>query len=356
ALYGSRASNGVIIITTKKGTKGKLRFNFNTMVSAGVIGDKVDVLSADEVRNIINTDAAATGNNTYKNLLGTANTNWQDEIYRAAIGFDNTISASGSIGNLPFRASIGYLNQDGILKTNNFKRISSALNLSPKFLKDHLSVNLSVKASQTKNRFADEGAIGSAISFDPTKPVMSGNKNWGGYYEWLQANNAPIDLATRNPLGLLELRNNNSEVGRVIGNVQVDYKLHFFPDLHVLLNFGLDRLSGSGDDNTDSVSATNYKTRGRFVHYEQTKTNTLADVSLFYTKEIKSIKSKIDVLVGHSYQAFRTNTNNYAAYGQDGALIPGSTPNFPDDESEFRLESYIGRVNFTFNNKYLLTA
>ncbi len=356
ALYGSRASNGVIIITTKKGTKGKLRFNFNTMVSAAVIGDKVDVLSADEVRNIINADATATGNNTYKSLLGTANTNWQDEIYRAAIGFDNTISASGSIGNLPFRASIGYLNQDGILKTNNFKRISSALNLSPKFLKDHLSVNLSVKASQTKNRFADEGAIGSAISFDPTKPVMSGNKNWGGYYEWLQANNAPIDLATRNPLGLLELRNNNSEVGRVIGNVQVDYKLHFFPDLHVLLNFGLDRLSGSGDDNTDSVSATNYKTRGRFVHYEQTKTNTLADVSLFYTKEIKSIKSKIDVLVGHSYQAFRTNTNNYAAYGQDGALIPGSTPNFPDDESEFRLESYIGRINFTFNNKYLLTA
>lgn len=356
ALYGSRASNGVIIITTKKGTKGKLRFNFNTMVSAAVIGDKVDVLSADEVRNIINADATATGNNTYKSLLGTANTNWQDEIYRAAIGFDNTISASGSIGNLPFRASIGYLNQDGILKTNNFKRISSALNLSPKFLKDHLSVNLSVKASQTKNRFADEGAIGSAISFDPTKPVMSGNKNWGGYYEWLQANNAPIDLATRNPLGLLELRNNNSEVGRVIGNVQVDYKLHFFPDLHVLLNFGLDRLSGSGDDNTDSVSATNYKTRGRFVHYEQTKTNTLADVSLFYTKEIKSIKSKIDVLVGHSYQAFRTNTNNYAAYGQDGALIPGSTPNFPDDESEFRLESYIGRINFTFNSKYLLTA
>lgn len=356
ALYGSRASNGVIIITTKKGTKGKLRFNFNTQVSAGIIGEKVEVLSADEVRNIINADAVATGINTYKNLLGTANTDWQDEIYQAAIGFDNTISVSGSLGKLPFRASIGYLNQDGNLKTNNFQRISSSLNLSPKFLKDHLSVNLSVKASQTKNRFADEGAIGSAISFDPTKPVMSGNKNWGGYYEWLQANNAPIDLSTRNPMALLNLRNNNSEVGRVIGNVQVDYKLHFFPDLHVLLNFGLDRSSGSGDDNTDSVSATNYKTMGRFVHYEQTKTNTLADVSLFYTKEIKSIKSKIDVLVGHSYQAFRTNTNNYAAYGQDGSLIPGSSPNFPDDESEFRLESYIGRVNFTFNNKYLLTA
>ena len=356
ALYGSRASNGVIIITTKKGTKGKVKFNFNTVISAGIIGDKVDVLSADQVRSIITADATATGNNTYKNLLGTANTKWQDEIYQSAIGFDNTISASGSIKNLPFRVSIGYLNQDGILKTNNFQRISSALNLSPKFLKDHLSVNLSVKASQTKNRFADEGAIGSAISFDPTKPVYSGNKSWGGYYEWLQANNAPIDLATRNPLALLNLRNNNSEVSRMIGNVQIDYKLHFFPDLHVLLNLGLDHSSGSGDDNTDSVSATNYKTKGRFVHYEQKKNNTLADVSLFYTKELKSIRSKMDVLVGHSYQAFRTNTNNFASYGQDGVLIPGSTPSFPDDESEFRLDSYIGRVNFTFNNKYLLTA
>ena len=356
ALYGSRASNGVIIITTKKGVKGKLRFNFNTMISAATVGKTVDVLSGDEIRSIVNADAAATGNNTYKNLLGTANTNWQDEIYRTAIGFDNTFSVSGGIGEMPFRASVGFLNQDGILKTNNFKRISSALNLSPKFLKDHLAVNLSVKASQTKNRFADEGAIGSAISFDPTKPVMSGNKNWGGYYEWLQSNLAPIDLATRNPVGLLELRHNNSTVSRVIGNVQVDYKLHFFPDLHILLNLGLDHTSGSGNDNIDSVSATNYKTKGRFVQYDQSKTNTLADVQLFYTKEIKSIKSKVDVLIGHSYQAFRTNTNNYAAYGQDGTLIPGSTPTFPDDESEFRLESYIGRVNFTIYNKYLLTA
>ena len=356
ALYGSRASNGVIIITTKKGTKGKMKFNYNTQLSAGIVGQTVDILSGDDIRSIINADAAATGNNIYKNLLGTANTDWQDEIYQSAIGFDNTISASGSIGNLPFRASIGYLNQDGTLKTNNFKRISSTLNLSPKFFKDHLSVNLSVKASQTKNRFANEGAIGSAISFDPTKPVMSGNKNWGGYYEWLQSNNAPIDLATRNPVALLMLRNNNSELSRVIGNVQLDYKLHFFPDLHVLLNMGIDYGSGSGNDNTDSVSATNYKTRGRFVYYEQKKTNTLADVSLLYVKELKGLRSKIDVLVGHSYQAFRTNTNFFAAYGQDGIVIPGSNPTFPDDESEFRLESYLGRVNFTIHDKYLLTA
>lgn len=356
ALYGSRASNGVLIITTKKGVRGKLKFNYNTNFSVGVVGETVDVLSADEVRRIINDDAAATGNDTYKNMLGAASTDWQDEIYRPAFGFDNTISASGSVGSLPFRASLGFLNQDGILKTDNFKRYSASLNLSPKLFDDHLSINFSAKGSQTRNNFADAGAIGSAISFDPTQPVYSGSKNWGGYYEWLQSDGAPIDLATRNPVALLEQRENKSKVGRVLSNVQLDYKLHFFPDLHVLVNLGVDYSSGSGNDNIDSASATNYKTRGRFVYYEQKKTNTLADVQLFYTKEFKNIRSKIDVLVGHSYQSFLTETNNYAAYGQDGVLIPGSTPTFPDDESEFRLESYIGRVNFTLLNKYLLTA
>lgn len=356
ALYGSRASNGVLIITTKKGSRGKLRFNFNTVLSAAAIGKSTDVLSGDQIREIINADATATGNNTYKNLLGTANTDWQDEIFRTAIGTDNTLSASGSLGALPFRVSVGYLNQNGILETNNFKRYSSSLNLTPKLFKDHLSVNVAFKASATRTRIADEGAVGSAVSFDPTKPVYSGNKNWGGYYEWLQSNGAPIDLSTRNPLGLLELRNYDTKVGRVISNVQLDYKLHFFPDLHVLVNLGIDHASGKGDDNWDSVSATNYKTRGRFAHFEQSKTSTLTDVSLYYTKDLKSIRSKIDVLAGHSYQTFVTKTDNFAAYGEDGVLVPGTTPSFPDDKAEYRLESYIGRVNLTVLDKYLLTA
>jgi TonB-dependent starch-binding outer membrane protein SusC len=356
ALYGSRASNGVIIITTKKGTKGKLRFSYNTLFSVGTVAKTVDVLSGDQVRSIINADAAASGNNSYKNILGTANTDWQNEIFRSAIGFDNTVSASGAIANIPFRASIGYLNQNGTLKTNNFKRASASLNLSPKFFSDHLSVNISVKASQTKNVFADEGAIGSAISFDPTKPVLSGNKNWGGYYEWLQTDLKPIDLSTRNPLALLNLRDNTSQVGRLIGNIQLDYKLHFFPDLHVLVNLGIDRSSGEGNDNIDSVSATNYKTKGRFSYYEQKKKSNLADVSLFYTKELKSIKSKVDVLIGHSYQNFLTEVSNFPSFGQDGSLIPNTTPNFATDRPEFRLESYIGRLNFSLQDKYLITA
>ncbi|HQZ74048.1 MAG: SusC/RagA family TonB-linked outer membrane protein [Chitinophagaceae bacterium] len=366
ALYGSRASNGVLIVTTKKGVKGKLRFNYNNLFSVGTVGKTVEVLTAGQVTDIINSDAAETGNNTYKNLLGSSNTNWQDEIYQSAFGIDNTISVSGGLGNVPFRASLGYLNQDGILKTNNFNRFSTALNLSPKLFENHLAVNLSVKASQTKNTFANEGAIGSSIAFDPTKPVLSGNKEWGGYYEWLQANNLPIDLSTRNPLGLLNLRDNTSKVGRVIGNVDLDYKLHFFPDLHIKMNFGLDYLSGSGNDNIDSVSATNYKTGGRKTFYEQKKVNTLADIFLFYEKNIKSIDSKIDVLVGHSYQDFLTKVYNYPSFSYRAIADPnnpakkdtiqGSEPTFPDDNPRFRLESYLARVNFSIMNKYLITA
>lgn len=234
ALYGSRASNGVLIITTKKGTRGKVKFNFNTQESVSAVAKYVDVLTANEIRNIVTADAAATGNNTYKNLLGSANTEWQKEIYQKAFASDNNISASGTAGPIPFRISAGYLTQNGVLKTNHFNRLSSSLNLSPKFFNDYLSVNLAVKVSQTKNRFADEGAIGSAVTFDPTQPVISSNK-FGGYYEWLQANANPIDLANRNSVALLNLRNNTSTVNRIVGNIQLDYKLHFLPETSAIV-------------------------------------------------------------------------------------------------------------------------
>ena len=365
ALYGSRASNGVIIITTKKGGKGALRFNFNNVTSVGMIADYVDVLSANEIRGIINRDATATGNNTYKAMLGTANTDWQKEIYQAAIGVDNTISASGSLGNIPFRASVGYLNQNGILKTNNFSRISTAINLSPKLLNDNLSVNISVKASQTQNRFANEGAIGNAVTFDPTQPVLSGNRNWGGYYEWI-AGGLPNDLSNRNPVGLLMLRDNRSTVNRVIGNAQLEYTLPFFRDLKLQANLGMDFADGSGNDNTDSVSATAFRDGGRRNYYEQQKVNQLADVGLFYAKDIKKLKSKVDVLVAHSYQSFLTKVSNFPSLSYRRIYDPanpakkdtiiGSEPVFLTDRPEYRLESYIGRINYTLMNKYLITA
>jgi len=359
ALYGSRASNGVLIITTKKGAAGKVKFTYNTQLSLGAITDKVDVLNGDQIRKIINDYSAETGSTVYKNLLGTANTDWQDEIYRKAFGFDNSISASGAVKNVPFRASLGYLTQDGILKTDHFNRLSATLNVSPKFLDNHLSVNLSLKASQTKNTFADGGAVGAAASFDPTQDIRSNNK-YGGYFEWLDAAGKPIGTnggsSQPNPISLLEFRDNRSTVNRIIGNIQVDYKLHFFPDLHVLLNLGLDKTKGSGNDKIDSLLVTNANTGGRYSYYQQKKTNMLFDAQLFYTKDIKSINSKVDVLVGHSYQDFYTNVFNYGSVNQKGDTISTSIPTLRTDKPQNRLESYLGRVNFTYNNKYLLTA
>jgi iron complex outermembrane receptor protein len=359
ALYGSRASNGVILVTTKKGAKGKIKFNFNSQLSVSAISKEVSVLNGDQIRDIINADASVSGSNTYKNLLGKANTDWQKQIYQEAIGFDNNISATGSVKNIPFRLSLGYLDQQGILLTDKFNRISTALNLSPKFFNDHLSVNVNVKYSNTKNNFANQDAVGAAASFDPTQAVMDATHGgrWGGYYEWLQPGTTlPMDLATRNPVALLELRHNSSNVNRVIGNMQLDYKLHFFPDLHIQANLGMDNASGSGNDNKDSIMATDYKTAGSYAYYKQSKQNTLAEVSLFYTKDIKSIRSKVDALLLHGYQDFVTNVNNYPSYGQNGVVIANSVPTYATDKPEYRLESYLGRINYSYDNKYYLTA
>ncbi|MFT3902329.1 MAG: SusC/RagA family TonB-linked outer membrane protein [Niabella sp.] len=362
ALYGSRASNGVMIITTKKGKSGKFQFNFNTKQSVSVVGDKVDVLTGDEIRDIVTKDAAASGLNTWKDLLGTANTNWQDLIYQNAYGNENNLSATGALKFnefvLPVRASVGYLDQDGVLRTNNFKRISSSLNLSPKFFKDHLAVNVNAKYANTKNRFADEGAIGSAIVFDPTQVPYDPASKWGGYFQWLKSNGEPINTnggsIAPNPLDLLYLRDNRSTVDRVVGNVQLDYKFHFLPDLHFLVNFGMDNSYGSGTDLSDSSSVSNWQTKGRVTQYKQNKKNQLTDVSFTYAKRVSDVFN-LDALVLHSYQTFKTDVFNYASYGQDGKVIEATVPRFDTDYPEFRLESYLGRLNMGIYN-FLFTA
>jgi TonB-dependent starch-binding outer membrane protein SusC len=362
ALYGSRATNGVLIITTKKGTKGKVKFNFNTNLSLGKVVKKVDVFTGDEIRSIINAEASKPGgSNGYKLLMGNSNTDWQNEIFQKALGIDNNLSASGAAfqNKLPFRISGGYLTQDGILKTDNFKRSSISLNLAPKFFDDNLSINFNFKYANTKYNHADGGAVGAAATFDPTQPVNSSNK-FGGYFEWLDAAGKPKgtngNASNPNPLSLLNFRKNIEKVNRTLTNVQLDYKLHFLPDLHVLANVGVDITTQNGNDNIDSILVTNQTTAGKYAQYKQNKKNTIAEFSLLYAKELKKINSKFDVLIGHGYQAFETDVFNFANYNQAGKLITGSTPTFPTDKQENRLESYFGRVNYTLNNKYLLTA
>ncbi len=355
-LYGSRATNGVLIITTKKGTGGKTRYNFNTKYSVGEVKDYIKVLSGDEVRAIINADALSSGSNLYKNQLGTENTNWQTLIYQKAIGVENNISASGTYRaangsfRLPFRASVGYLNQTGVLRTNKFDRVTAAFNLTPKFLNDNLAITVSTKFADTKNRFANEGAIGNAVSFDPTQAVYA-NTKFKGFNEYLK-DGRPNPLAPKNPLGLLENKFDIGYVDRAIGNVQADYRLHFFPDLHIIVNAAIDYTKTFGYNTVDSLSAEAYDVKGSYSNYKASKLNTLLEQSLFYSKEIPSIKSKVDVLALHSYQNFNSKYNNYPSY--TGVTI--TQPTFPFDRQQNRLESLLGRVNYTYNNKYLITA
>jgi len=359
AIYGSRASNGVLIITTKKGKSGKPQFNFNTLVGVYTKSGEIDVLSADELRTYVN----ANGDAAQKALLGTANTNWQNEIYQTAISSDNNLSVSGAIKKIPYRASVGYLNQNGILKTGNLQRTSAAINLSPKFFKDALKVDINLKGSASKNRFANEGAIGAAVTFDPTKPIYSGNNRFGGYYEWRDANSATglRALAPLNPLGLLEQRDDRSNVLRSIGNVQLDYKIPFVDGLRANLNVGYDVAKGNGTiviNDSAAMSYRRFNDANNVFHggvnneYRQERSNTLLDFYLNYVKE--SNIGRFDVLAGYSYQDFKTTNYNFADKTFDNTTVV--VPNFPFDIPQNRLIGFYGRLNYSYKGRYLLTA
>lgn len=353
AIYGSRASNGVIIITTKKGRKGKPSFTFNTQLSASTNRKQVDVLSADELRDLI----AKQGNANAKTLIGTANTNWQNEIFHTAFTADNNLSVSGSAGNLPYRLSLGYLDQNGILRTGYLKRTSVALNLNPSLLSNHLKINLNLKGSQSNNKFANEGAIGAAVSFNPTQPVYSRNSRFGGYYEWIDpSTNKPNTLAPRNPIGLLEERDDRSTVQRSIGNVQFDYSLHFLPELHANLNLGYDVAKGTGTVYVPDSAASNYARGGINNQYRQEKTNKLMEAYFSYNKEVPSIRSRFDAVAGYSYQDFLTKDFFFADYNAAGVKLPNSDPRFEFNEPQNTLISFFGRLNYALKNKYLLTG
>jgi TonB-dependent starch-binding outer membrane protein SusC len=357
AIYGTRASNGVIIITTKKGKSGGVKVTFSSVNSIAAITKKVDVLTADQFRTIVN----AKGTAAQKAMLGAANTDWQDEIYQSAFSTDNNISVSGGIKNLPYRFSVGYQNQDGVLKTDNLQKTSLALVLNPTFFDNHLKVDINLKGAFQKNRFANTGAIGSAISFDPTQPVFVKSNRFGGYYEWLDAGSATglMALAGRNPVGLLQQRVNEGNPQRGIGNIQLDYKVHFLPDLHAKLNVGYDLSEGKGTTFVSDSAASGYLaggTGGENNQYRQTKKNSLLEFYLNYVKELKSINSRIDVTAGYSYNNYLTTNYNYASYNARGTKYPNTDPSFAFNKPEHTLISYFGRVNYAFKDKYLLTA
>ena len=360
AIYGSRASNGVIIITTKKGRVGKPVVTFNTTFAIAKIEKKVSVLSPQQFRSFVQTHGSAES----VKLLGQYNTDWQNQIYQTALSTDNNLSVSGGYKNMPYRYSVGYLNQEGILKTDKLSRYSFGANISPRFFDDHLKIDLNVKASVSETRFANQGAIGAAVNFDPTKPVYSGSNRFGGYFEYPDSTSVTglKSLAPLNPVGLLFQRRDLSEVRRSIGNALIDYKVHFLPDLHVNMNLGYDVSTGLGTIFVPDSAASSYertpdkKHGGIDTKYRQTKANTLFEFYLNYAKDISSIKSHIDVVAGYAYQNFLTTNYNFADYTADGIMVPNTTPDFPFDKPENTLISYYGRLNYSFNGKYFLTG
>ncbi|MBC7850763.1 MAG: SusC/RagA family TonB-linked outer membrane protein, partial [Chitinophagaceae bacterium] len=367
AIYGSRASNGVILITTKKGKAGKTRFNFGAQGFAQVRSGEVDVLTADQIREVVTTK----GLTTDAGKLGTESTDWQDEIYKVAFGQDLNLSASGAAANgkLPFRISGGFLNQDGILRTGNFKRQTVAINLSPRLFNDRLKVDFNIKGARTTNKFAEEGAIGSAIAFDPTQPVRVNSNRFGGFFEYVD--NAtfgapPRDLAPRNPISLLEMRDAQSEVLRSIGNLQLDYSIPWVSGLRANVNVGFDYQKGEGTTLVSDSAASTYRrwevVNNQVVHfggvntqYKNTRYNLLADFYLNYVKDIDRIKSRIDVMAGYGYQDFNFKDYAYADFRYDGSERENTRPAFDTYPSEYLLKSVYGRLNYTLANKYVLT-
>lgn len=405
AIYGSRASNGVIIITTKKGKSGKPTVNFAANLYVNTARKTWKVLDANQFRSLLESrgmDAALAA-------TGDANTDWQDEVLRTTVSSDYSLSVGGTAGWLPYHAEISYTNNNGIIKTSKMDRVTMGFNLSPKFFDNHLSVNANVKGYYIRNNFADAGALSSAISFDPThpvrsnEPIVSGNSGfqylYNGYYE-VHNNGTLDDNAALNPMGLLEQRDNHANVYRSNGNLQLDYSLHFLPDLHLNLNLGYDVMKSNLVDNWAANSATAYKNHehyGGAYNFDQYqfRSNTLLNFYLNYKKEVESIYSNFDVTAGYDWQRFYNDGHYTGANGNSGYRVsPGlNTPTYlgkneagqqtygvtinestipllgqnfqndgvsPDGDyhwaDRYQLLSFFGRLNYTFKDRYLLTV
>ena len=365
AIYGSRASNGVIVITTKKGNSGKPKVTLDMTATVQTIKNKVDVLDAMGLYNFMqanygdNADAmAALG--AMNNGVPVYNTNWQDEIYRTSLSEELNASVTGGYQNkaktfkMPYRVSAGWLNDNGILKTSSMNRGTVGLNLTPTLLDDRLTINLNGKGVFTNNNFADEGAIGAAVKYIPTKPVFDEN---GNYTIW-QTNGAPNTMSVLNPVAQLEQQDKNSYVRRFVGNAQFDYKFKFLEGLRANLNLGLDISTSNGYNVSEYQSEISYhdKTQngaGLWEKYTQLRRDQTLEFYLAYAKELPAIKSRFDVLGGYSWQHFFNSTTDYKESNDGNHTAYATTPYF---KTESYLVSFFGRLNYTLLDRYMLTA
>ena len=333
AIYGSRASNGVIIITTKKGKSGDLKVTYNGNVSVSEIGNQVDNLSASQFRDYVTTFGSA----NQQSVLGDASTNWQNEIYRKALGTDHNVALSGGVDNINYRVSVGLTDMNGILKRDNMNRATTAVALIGNFFDNHLKIEVNNKTSVMKNNYSNRGAIGSAVTFDPTQSIRNDD---GTYFEWND------QLAGRNPVALLNQFNNFGTNVRSLGNVQTEYKLHFFPDLKLVANLGYDYTTGRsyGSSNPDYA----YDVTDSYETKNFSK-NRLMDLFFNYKKDIKAFKGSVELTAGYNYQNFQYFGGGFSV---NNAITAPNNPYF----NELNLQSFFGRAIVNFYDKYILTA
>ncbi|GAB2951985.1 TonB-dependent receptor [Hymenobacter coalescens] len=358
AIYGSRASNGVLLVTTKRGIAGeKTRVNVSTQHSIATPNKYVDVLSGDEFRALVN----ARGTERQKSLLGSANTDWQKEIFRSAYTTDNAASVTGSLGSkVPYRVSAGYLGQQGLLRNNDLKRYTGSIGLTPVLLDGTLRIDLNVKGSWIDNNFSDQGAVGGAVFFDPTQPVRSTEAQfapYGGYFQFLQPNGNLSALAARNPVALIEQRRDRSTVKRSIGNAQIDYQLPFLRGLSANVNAGYDIQRGRGTVFTPTNAAADFNRRGRNNNSGQDRDNLLLETFAKYNREFGA--NRLELLAGYSWQQFKNTEYNFPELRADRTLFQRATAAYNGDSTivqQLNLLSFYGRANFNLNGKYLFTA
>ena len=372
AIYGSRASNGVIIITTKKGQAGaRPTISYDGNVSVSTVKSTVDVMDGDQFRSFIK-DIWGEDSEAYSKL-GNANTDWQKEIFRPAVSTDHNLTISGGLKNMPYRVSFGYTNQNGIVKTSKFERYTASVSLAPSFFEDHLKVNANLKGMIAKNRYADGSAVGSAVSFDPTQSVRSNDPYhqyyFDGYFQWnTDASSLNDDTWKRtfngnapgNPVALLEEKDDRAISKSLIGNLELDYKFHFLPDLHAHVNGGMDLSTGKQYTDVSPYSSTN-NYYGSYGWEQKDKYNLSLNAYLQYSKDFTD-KHRFDVMAGYEWQHFHDTSDQeyWGLYPLSNNVVENRGQRYNNTSSGSATESYLvsffGRVNYTLLDRYLFTA
>ena len=391
AIYGSRGSNGVIIITTKKGRMGMApQVSYAGSLTISKNNKTLKVMDGDEFRSYI-TNLYGTDHDAYR-ALGTANTDWQDLIYRTAVSHDHNVTLTGALKKLPYRVSLGYTNQQGTLKNSDYKRVTASFNLNPSLLDDHLKIDLNAKGMYSRSSYANGGVVGAAISMDPSQDPYSFTSqyskdmlgaaeaqmlnNFGGYYQWLGSGSSLNDTtwpltkfkdATSNPLALLSNQTDVAHSRSFIGSADFDYKIHGFEDLRLHATLGIDISKGRQNTNlfTSSPATPGSMYYGKQGYWQKVKRNTTLSAYAQYYKDFTK-EHHFDIMAGYEWQRFWqsefTDKPRYMPMTNNDVAMRGQKIDYEyaDDNKEFKTEHYLvsffGRLNYTYLDRYMLTA